>query len=252
MSHHTWQSAYGGDPAIVGSNVGDRRSSVHRDRRRRPPDSSARRCAAIRRTSAFRSSMEPLINGDSALLHQPVSAWLRAIGRLRPGATTAGMAPRLTAVLRHWMQHDSGYPANWMPDVDALVAEADVDRRARRRRCWRDEGRVRAESADSAGGLRSGAAHRLRQCREPAARAIGRAADANGGSARRRRLARADHHAGACRKRAARRARRRRRAGRRDGRGAAAARRWPSPVRSSCRSAPSPRCSCSRLRSVWR
>ncbi len=25
--------------------------------------------------------------------------------------------PRLTGVLRQWMQHDSGYPANWMPDV---------------------------------------------------------------------------------------------------------------------------------------
>ena len=39
------------------------------------------------------------------------------IGRLRPGASIAGMSPRLTGVLRQWMQHDSGYPANWMPDV---------------------------------------------------------------------------------------------------------------------------------------
>ena len=39
------------------------------------------------------------------------------IGRLHPGASTAGMAPRLTGILRQWMQQDSGYPANWMPDV---------------------------------------------------------------------------------------------------------------------------------------
>ena len=39
------------------------------------------------------------------------------IGRLRPGATTDGMGPRLTGILHQWMQHDSGYPANWMPDV---------------------------------------------------------------------------------------------------------------------------------------
>ena len=51
---------------------------------------------------------EPLINGDTSILRQPISAWLRVIGRLRPGATTDGMGPRLTGVLRQWMQHDSG------------------------------------------------------------------------------------------------------------------------------------------------
>jgi predicted permease len=60
---------------------------------------------------------EPLVNGAGSLLHQSVAAWLRAIGRLRPGASIAGMAPRLTAVLRQWMQHDAGYPSNWMPDI---------------------------------------------------------------------------------------------------------------------------------------
>ena len=39
------------------------------------------------------------------------------IGRLRPGATTDGIGPRLTGILHQWMQHESGYPANWMPDV---------------------------------------------------------------------------------------------------------------------------------------
>ncbi len=60
---------------------------------------------------------EPLINGDTSILRQPISAWLRVIGRLRPGATTDGIGPRLTGILHQWMQHDSGYPANWMPDV---------------------------------------------------------------------------------------------------------------------------------------
>jgi predicted permease len=60
---------------------------------------------------------EPLINGDSSILRQPVAAWLRVIGRLRPGATTDGLGPRLTGILHQWIQHDSGYPANWMPGV---------------------------------------------------------------------------------------------------------------------------------------
>src|SRR5256884_9009214 len=31
------------------------------------------------------------------------------------------MARRLTGVLRQWLQNDSGYPSNWMPDVIRLL-----------------------------------------------------------------------------------------------------------------------------------
>jgi ABC-type antimicrobial peptide transport system permease subunit len=31
------------------------------------------------------------------------------------------MAPRLTGVLRQWMQYESGYPANWMPDIIRML-----------------------------------------------------------------------------------------------------------------------------------
>jgi predicted permease len=64
---------------------------------------------------------EPLIDGDGALLRQSVGAWLRVIGRLRPGASIEGLAPRLTEVLRQWLLHESGYPSNWMPDVVRLL-----------------------------------------------------------------------------------------------------------------------------------
>src|SRR5208282_5206251 len=60
---------------------------------------------------------EPMIAGESELLHGSVSTWLRMIGRLRPGASVDGMSARLTGVLRQWMEHDAGYPANWMPDI---------------------------------------------------------------------------------------------------------------------------------------
>src|SRR5262249_54442428 len=61
---------------------------------------------------------EPLItNNGSGMVRQPVSAWLRVIGRLRPGASIEGMGPRLTALLHQWLEHDSGYPSNWMPEV---------------------------------------------------------------------------------------------------------------------------------------
>jgi hypothetical protein len=58
-----------------------------------------------------------VINGETSLLRQSVGAWLRVIGRLRPGATTNGVDARLTGILHQWIQHESGYPANWMPGV---------------------------------------------------------------------------------------------------------------------------------------
>ncbi len=63
------------------------------------------------------AQQEPLLDGDSGLLRQSQGAWMRVIGRLKPGASIAGIAPRLTGVLRVWLQHDAGYPANWMPGV---------------------------------------------------------------------------------------------------------------------------------------
>src|SRR6478672_6516364 len=37
------------------------------------------------------------------------------------------MTPRLTGVIRHWLQYDSGYPSNWMPDVIRSLPKQTVD-----------------------------------------------------------------------------------------------------------------------------
>ena len=116
LSHHVWQGTYGGDQSLVGATlvieghpftvVGVTAPGFFGETLRGdPPD------------LWIPLQQEPLINGDTSILRQPVSAWLRVIGRLRPGATTDGIGPRLTGILHQWMQHDSGYPANWMPDV---------------------------------------------------------------------------------------------------------------------------------------
>ena len=120
LSHHAWQTTYGADSSVVGSTfvieghpftvIGVAPPGFFGETLRPdPPD------------LWIPLQQEPMINGDGALLHQPVSAWLRVIGRLRPGASIDGMAPRLTGVLRRWMQYDSGYPANWMPDVIRML-----------------------------------------------------------------------------------------------------------------------------------
>jgi predicted permease len=120
LSHHVWQGTYGGDPSVVGSTfavdghpftiVGIAPPGFFGETLRgNPPD------------IWIPLQQEPLINGGNALLRQSVPAWLRVIGRVRPGATTDAMGPRLTAVLRQWMRHDSGYPASWMPEVERVL-----------------------------------------------------------------------------------------------------------------------------------
>ena len=116
LSHHVWQSTYGGDSSIVGSTLvveghpftvigvaapGFFGETLRSD----PPD------------MWLPVQQEPLIDGSGALLRESIPAWLRVIGRLRPGASVDGVAPRLTGVLRHYLQYDSGYPAVWMDDV---------------------------------------------------------------------------------------------------------------------------------------
>jgi len=120
LSHRVWQTAYASDPSVVGSTFiaeghpltvtgvappGFFGETLESD----PPD------------IWVPLQQEPMMNAEGSLLRQPVSAWLRMIGRLRPGASIDGMAPRVTGVLRQWLQNDSGYPSNWMPDVIRML-----------------------------------------------------------------------------------------------------------------------------------
>lgn len=116
LSHHVWQSTYGADPSMVGGTLvveGHPFTVVGVT----PPGFFGETLRGDPPDLWIPLQQEPLINGDTSILRQPISAWLRVIGRLRPGATTDGVGPRLTGILRQWMQHDSGYPPNWMPDI---------------------------------------------------------------------------------------------------------------------------------------
>lgn len=120
ISHHVWQTIYGADPSILGSTFvieGHPFTVVGVT----PPGFFGETLRSDPPEIWIPLQQEPLIDGSGALLHQPISAWLRVMGRLRPGASTAGMGPRLTGVLRQWLHHDSGYPSNWMPEVIRLL-----------------------------------------------------------------------------------------------------------------------------------
>ncbi|MGC1299448.1 MAG: ABC transporter permease, partial [Alloacidobacterium sp.] len=60
---------------------------------------------------------EPMVNGGNSLFKQSISAWLRVIARAKPDANMSGVAARLTGLVRQWMVNDSGYPAEFMPQV---------------------------------------------------------------------------------------------------------------------------------------
>jgi predicted permease len=120
LSYQAWESSYGGDPAVVGSTfvldghpftvIGIAPPGFFGETLRgNPPD------------LWIPLHQEPAMMGGSSILEQPVSAWLRVIGRLRPGASVDGMSARLTGVLRLWLQHDSGYPDNWKADIVRLL-----------------------------------------------------------------------------------------------------------------------------------
>ena len=124
MSYHTWQGVYGGDSAIVGATLFIE-GHAFTVAGVTPPGFFGETLRADPPDLWIPLQQEPLINGDTSILRQPASAWLRVIGRLRPGATTDGMSARLTGVLRQWIQHDAGYPPNWMPSVmQALPQQA--------------------------------------------------------------------------------------------------------------------------------
>src|SRR5436189_149398 len=44
----------------------------------------------------------------------------RVFARLKPGATTDGIAPRLTSVLRQWIPRESNWPPNWLTSEQML------------------------------------------------------------------------------------------------------------------------------------
>ena len=125
MSYHAWQAAYGSDPKMVGSTIvidnhpltvsGIAPPGFFGDTLRSdPPD------------LWIPLQQEPMVRGTTALLHQAPEAWLRIVGRLKPGASIAGVAPRLTNVLRRWMVTDSEYPPNWLKDTERMLPKQSI------------------------------------------------------------------------------------------------------------------------------
>src|SRR4029453_3006693 len=99
----------GGDPAIVGGTlVGEGRPFTVVGVT--PPGFFGETLQADPPDLWIPLQQEPLIAGHTSILRGPAAAWLRVIGRVRANAAIEAMGPRLTGVLRGWIEHESGYP----------------------------------------------------------------------------------------------------------------------------------------------
>jgi predicted permease len=119
LSYRAWQQQYGSDPSIVGSTMildGHPFTVIGIT----PPGFFGETLRSNPPEIWVPINQEPLFNGvNSHLTH--FQAWLRVIGRLRPGATIGDMSGRLTNDLRLWLMNDSGMPADWMSGIKASL-----------------------------------------------------------------------------------------------------------------------------------
>jgi len=123
MAYNAWQGLYGGDGSVVGSTlmIEGHPFTVAGIA---PPGFFGETLRADPPDLWLPLQHEPLISGaDTSLLRQPMSAWLRVIGRLRADATIDGMDARLTVFLHQWMRSEAGYPANFMPEIERRMSE---------------------------------------------------------------------------------------------------------------------------------
>jgi hypothetical protein len=116
LSYRIWQTAYGADPTVLGASfvVQNQPFSVVGVT---PPGFYGETLRGDPPDIWLPVQQEPLVDGDGAILRQSFGAWLRVIGRHRPGASVAGIAPRLTGVLRQWLRNNPDYPPNWKSDI---------------------------------------------------------------------------------------------------------------------------------------
>src|ERR1700760_2339368 len=97
MSHRAWQTTYAGDTKIIGAKFeiqGHPFTLIGIT----PPGFFGETLGSDPPDIWIPLQQEANISGSTSLVRQSISAWLRVIGRLKPGATTDGVSARLTGV----------------------------------------------------------------------------------------------------------------------------------------------------------
>src|ERR1700722_2721664 len=125
LSYRAWQQQYGSDPSVVGSTfiVEGHPFTIAGIA---PPGFFGETLRSNPPELWLPLQQEPLVNGQNSLLKKSISAWLRVIGRAKPGASIAEVAPRLTGIMRQWMLHDSGWPAEFLQLIQKSIPKQQI------------------------------------------------------------------------------------------------------------------------------
>ncbi len=127
LSYRAWQQEYGSDPGVIGASFildGQPFTIVGIT----PPGFYGETLRSDPPQLFVPLQQEPLLTGKNSILKQS-SAWLRVIGRLRPGATTAGLSARFTAIMRQWLVTDFvvGPLKDYLPQIKAMLPKQTIE-----------------------------------------------------------------------------------------------------------------------------
>lgn len=126
LSYRAWQQEYGADPRVVGASfmldghpftiVGITPPGFYGETLRSDPPQLF-----------VPLQQEPMLMGKNSILKQ-TNSWLRVMGRLRPGATTEGLAARFTTIMRQWLVTDfvGTELKEYLPQIKAMLPKQNI------------------------------------------------------------------------------------------------------------------------------
>jgi predicted permease len=121
LSYRAWQQEYGSDAKVIGSAFildGHPVTIVGIA----PPGFFGETLRSNPPEVWIPIQQEPLFRSTNSLL-QRFPAWVRVIGRLKPGASPDALPARFTNLLQLWLVNDSGIPSEWMSGIKAGLSK---------------------------------------------------------------------------------------------------------------------------------
>jgi predicted permease len=125
MSYRTWQQNYGGDPKIIGATF-QIETFPFTIIGVAPPGFFGDTLTSNPMDLWVPLSTEYLTDAEAPYSDVPSMAWLRMIGRLKPGATTAGVSERLTADLQHWLTSEGALAPQFQSQLKEQLSRQSI------------------------------------------------------------------------------------------------------------------------------
>src|SRR5580692_4083289 len=126
MSYRTWQQDFGGDPSVINANF-TFEGFAFKVVGITPPGFYGDTINSVPTALWIPLQTEYLTDADASFNRIPSSAWLRVIGRSRPGAPLAGTSSKLTAMLQHWLASDADMDPAHLREVEQDLPQQKIE-----------------------------------------------------------------------------------------------------------------------------